>query len=77
MTGTDYGIYYFSGIDFTSFLNTFFGYTSTSTLNITKFDASSKKISGTFNVTMTSTSGAPTISLTEGTFTDVSFVVEP
>lgn len=74
MTGTDYNIYYFTGIDFMTFLNTFFGYTSSSTLNITKFDATDKKISGTFNTTMTSTTGAPTITITAGEFTDVKFM---
>ncbi len=76
MTGTDYNIYYFSGIDFMTFLNTFFGYTSSSTLNITKFDATNKKISGTFNTTMTSTSGAPTMTITDGTFTDVTLTTK-
>lgn len=77
MTGSDYNIYYFGGIDFMTFLNTFFGYTSSSTLNITKFDESSKKISGTFSTTMTSTTGAPSVSVTEGTFTDVAYVLQP
>jgi hypothetical protein len=76
MTGTDYNIYYFTGIDFMTFLNTFFGYTSSSTLNITKFDATNKKISGTFNTTMTSTSGAPTMTITEGTFNDVTLTIK-
>lgn len=75
MTGTDYNIYYFTGIDFTTFLNTFFGYTASSTLNITKFDATNKKISGTFNTTMTSTTGAPTITVTDGAFNDVTITM--
>ena len=73
MTGIDYNIFYFSGIDLVTFLNTFFGYTAASTLNITKFDATSKKISGTFNTTMTSSTGGPTMTITAGEFTDVSF----
>ena len=76
MTGTDYNIYYFSGIDFMTFLNTFFGYSASSTLNITKFDATNKKISGTFNTTMTSSTGGPTMTITEGTFNDVTLTVK-
>lgn len=71
MTGSDYNIFYINGIDALSLLSVFFGYTASSSLTITKFDVANKKVSGTFNTTMTSTSSGPTITVTNGSFTDV------
>jgi len=71
MTGVDYNIFYIKGNSLTAFLSTLFGYTATSSLTITKYDAANHKISGTFNTTMVSTGTAPTITVSNGTFTDV------
>lgn len=76
MSTTDYNIYYFSSIDPLAIFAVFFGYTAQSSLTISKFDTSNKKVSGTFNTTMTSSSGGPTITVTDGTFTDVIFDIQ-
>lgn len=71
MTGTNYNIFYIKGMDLTSMLTVFFGYDASSSMTITKFDVANKKISGTFNTTLTSKSSAPAITVTSGSFTDV------
>lgn len=76
MSGQDNGIYFFPGISPLAIFATALGYTSTSTLNITKYDAVNKKISGTFTATMTPTSSGTPINITEGKFTDVSLEIE-
>ncbi|MCC6818880.1 MAG: hypothetical protein IT245_08315 [Bacteroidia bacterium] len=71
----EYSMFYFNSIDPLALFATLFGYTSSSTLTITKYDASSKKMSGTFTCTMTPSGGGTDIKLTEGEFTDLVFEV--
>lgn len=52
--------------------------TTSYTFNITKFDAASKKISGTYSMTTTPlTGGGQATNITEGEFTDVNYTVVP
>jgi hypothetical protein len=72
--GTNGGLMIYSkpfSID--NLLSTLFAYSFTYNFNITKFDVATKKISGTFNLNMTSRTGGPGISITEGEFTDVMY----
>lgn len=49
---------------------------ATGKVTLTKVDTNNKKISGTFNFTLTNTS-LKTISITSGTFNDLSYTVTP
>ena len=71
MTGTDYNIFYLPSTNIMALFTTLFSYTATSTLNITKYDAVNKKISGTFSTTMTPSSSGTKYTVTDGAFTDV------
>ena len=74
MSGSDNNIFYINSIDPLAMFAILFGYTATSSLTITKWDATNKKMSGTFSSTMTPTSGGTTFTITDGSFIDVSFV---
>lgn len=58
-------------------LMSFQAYSFNYTLNITKFDDASRKISGTYTLNMTSNVGGPAINVTEGEFTDVVYKQVP
>ncbi|MBL7836872.1 MAG: hypothetical protein JNM67_05110 [Bacteroidetes bacterium] len=73
MTGNDYNIFYFPSTDPLAIFAILFDYTASSSCTITKWDATNKKVSGTFTTTMTSSSGGPTYTITEGSFIDVSY----
>lgn len=76
LNSEDENIFYFSSINPLSMFATVLGYTPSSTLTITKYDATSKKFSGKFTCTMTSNSGGADIKVTDGEFTDVTFELE-
>jgi hypothetical protein len=71
MTSTDYNIYHLPSTNMLALFTTLFTYTASSSMTITKFDAVNKKISGTFNTTMTPSSSGTTYTVTEGKFTDL------
>lgn len=74
MNGSDNNIYYINTIDPLGMFAMLIGYTASSSLTITKWDATNKKISGTFTTTMTPTSGGTTYTITDGSFIDVSYI---
>jgi hypothetical protein len=73
MTGSDYNVFYFPSIDPLALFAILFDYTATSTVTITKWDATNKKVSGTFSTTMTSSTSGPTYTVSEGSFIDIPY----
>jgi len=64
--------FYVAGTEINDLLTSALGYTSSTSFEITKFDAATKKFSGKFSITMTGSSASfPNYTVTEGTFTDV------
>ncbi len=68
---------YVGGASFFDFAIAIGGYTASSTLEITKFDPNAKKISGKYSITMTPKDAndpdTPPVSVSEGSFTDITF----
>lgn len=72
LSGLDYNGFYMAGLELDDLLEAAFAYTITSTIEITKYDATSKKMSGKFTITMIA--GDPSfkdVKVTEGSFTDL------
>jgi hypothetical protein len=72
-TQEDVAAIYFPSFKAEDILNVFFNYTVTSSVTITKYDATKKTISGTFNITMTPTSSGTTYTINTGKFDDIPF----
>ncbi len=75
-TSGDYGALYTPGMDFVSLLTVLGSYDITYSINITSFDATAKKLSGTFTITHTPKMGTGTIAVTNGEFNDIPYSVE-
>lgn len=75
-TTAKYGCIYASGFDFDHIFLAVLDYNGTYTVNISSVDATNKKISGTFSISMVSKSGGTNYSVTEGSFTDVVYTVK-
>lgn len=74
LDGTDNYVAYTNGTDFTTAFMKLFAYDGYSgTLNITEFDAVNKTITATFTSNMTSTQGAPAVSMASGNITKVKY----
>jgi hypothetical protein len=71
MSSSDYNIYYLPSTNLQALFTTLFTYTASSSMTITKFDKANRKISGTFNTTMTPSASGATYTVTEGKFTDL------
>lgn len=67
-------IFYFKNTDLATLYDVILNYQITSSVTITKFDATNKKISGTFNSSMKHKSGGTNYEITNGAFTDASFI---
>jgi hypothetical protein len=74
LSGTDNNALYLTGLGIDDLLTAAFAYNITSTVEITKYDAGTRKMSGKFNINMKATNAAyKDVTVTDGTFTDVSF----
>jgi hypothetical protein len=71
MSSSDYNIYYLPSTNLQALFTTLFTYTASSSMTITKFDKANRKISGTFNTTMTPSASGATYTVTDGAFTDL------
>lgn len=70
-------ILYFPKMDFATVISILSEYeVKNPKLTITKYDATKKLISGTYSVSITSTTATPNYEVTEGVFTDVPFTIE-
>lgn len=72
-TQDDVAAIYFPSFDALTIFNIFMNYTITSSVTITKYDAAKKTISGTFNISMETSSGT-NYTVNSGKFDDIPFV---
>jgi hypothetical protein len=75
-TSADAGMFYLSKFDETTLFQSFLLYTTSYSFTISDWNASAKKFSGTFNITMTSNTGGSNITVTNGKCTNVPYVLE-
>ena len=70
-TDMDFGAIYTPGLDLGSLLGVLLNSTITYSVNISKFDNVTRKVSGTFTITVTPTGSGTTYNVTSGAFTDI------
>ena len=75
-TTADKGLLYIQSLDLAGIFGALLGYTTTYNVNITKWDATNKKFSGTYSLTMVPVSAGATITVTNGEFIDVPYTLE-
>lgn len=75
-TTADGGMFYLSTFDETTLFQNFLLYTTSYSFTISEWNASTKKFSGTFNITMTSNTGGSNILVTNGKCTNVPYVLD-
>lgn len=73
----DAGLLYLKKLDLAGIFTALLGYTTTYNVNITSWDATNKKFSGTYSFTMTNnTPGQPNIEVKSGEFTDLPYEID-
>lgn len=76
-TTADVGLLFIKKFDLVGIFGALLGYTSTYNMTISSWDATNKKFSGTYSITMTNnTPGQPNIEVKSGEFTDMPYYTD-